>query len=839
LKTLKMSGLDVLGSVASVLQLAATVYSISKTLYEVGDALSNAPSDIKDLARDLETFSEELHLLSTLLDGRNSRYSDRVYKLTAKIIGDCATICQKIDRVLKKLRSGGLWSRVKWVYKEKEILKLLTRLRDLKLSLMGTLSLLSALKADTMMDAMGVGTTSLLEGAKDEKAAKQAAKDMEDARQKLAGIALGQDQGTPSFLPQQSWTSGASQATTVCSSQRKLPSPKQSAIRSLGIASSSNPFVSSFALPAQDFPGANSIMKNPAAMESIQSFHTAHSSLEDDDVQMGPPARDMGPTFAANDHSKQIAPISRANNISDSFLYQQWKNDTIQIGINHFQMTQDQAAVWAASVPIPDIEKLRHTSTLYSPHSPTPNYPSLIHSIPIPPIVPASGAHAPNSLQEQRRMVLPRMVNMSLQGSAHSKPWNSRIENFDDPAMQMPSSRVEFPPHIAHQQMYGQMQSMEYLPDRRMLGSSYKMHGLSDTMISNTPNPDLFNTGDNKLPYPNGGQDKPILPSFLSIPPPPLPLVDIVYASVPVQQYHSINVPNQHTTPRGRGSINNKPTYSLTPTMSSNGRRAYEAQSFQPTIAQVGSPPPSPQGDLDDYQAQPEQDPQMNYPPGYGVQETRMHCGMGQITPQAATMAAAATSSGTGYAYPIPDGTLSQTSPRMGGRVSVKQVAGRLSPKQMNNQSSVPPIPQEQLEMHSRSYNHSSHTPVAPTSSQSPFQSDGALSHRAPSCLDNNSLTQVQFQIPARKKQTPAQQSPAMATLNTPLRAPSQSSLDVIENAQATKPFSDMTDPDSFERSQGMPRIMQAVGANILDYEPRQSPARKRASTPSSRNGTP
>lgn len=100
-----MSGLEVVGSIASVIQLAGAVYAISKTLYEVGDALSNAPSDIKDLARDLETFSEELHLLSSLLDGKH-RYSDRVYSLTAKILGDCAAICVKIDRLLKKLRSG-------------------------------------------------------------------------------------------------------------------------------------------------------------------------------------------------------------------------------------------------------------------------------------------------------------------------------------------------------------------------------------------------------------------------------------------------------------------------------------------------------------------------------------------------------------------------------------------------------------------------------------------------------------------------------------------------------------------------------------------------------------
>ncbi|CZR53939.1 related to CCAAT-binding factor HAPB protein [Phialocephala subalpina] len=77
---------------------------------------------------------------------------------------------------------------------------------------------------------------------------------------------------------------------------------------------------------------------------------------------------------------------------------------------------------------------------------------------------------------------------------------------------------------------------------------------------------------------------------------------------------------------------------------------------------------------------------QMNYQPAYGVQQPNMHYGMSQINPQAAAMAATAAASGTAYPYTLPDGALPQTSPRMGGGVSVKQEAGRKSPRQMNNQ---------------------------------------------------------------------------------------------------------------------------------------------------------
>jgi len=76
----------------------------------------------------------------------------------------------------------------------------------------------------------------------------------------------------------------------------------------------------------------------------------------------------------------------------------------------------------------------------------------------------------------------------------------------------------------------------------------------------------------------------------------------------------------------------------------------------------------------------------MNYQPAYPVPQAGMHYGMTGISPQAAAMAATAAASGQGYPYTLPDSGLPQTSPRMGGGVSVKQEAGRRSPKQMNNQ---------------------------------------------------------------------------------------------------------------------------------------------------------
>ena len=80
-------------------------------------------------------------------------------------------------------------------------MKLLARLRDLKLSLMGTLSMLSALKADHMINALGVGSTSLLDGAKDDQVSREVAEEVKETR-KLAGISASISPKTTSSAPE-------------------------------------------------------------------------------------------------------------------------------------------------------------------------------------------------------------------------------------------------------------------------------------------------------------------------------------------------------------------------------------------------------------------------------------------------------------------------------------------------------------------------------------------------------------------------------------------------------------------------------------------------------------
>jgi hypothetical protein len=149
-----MDPITAVGAVASIVQLANTALTLSKTLYTLGEAIASASDDIQALADDLRTFSQSLTLLSRLLEDSKSWYSDDVYLLTAKIIKDCAELYVKIDKILIKLGGNGKsnWKmRVKFVYKEGQIRKLMKRLRDMK----GTLAtILMSLQVDLQLSLL-------------------------------------------------------------------------------------------------------------------------------------------------------------------------------------------------------------------------------------------------------------------------------------------------------------------------------------------------------------------------------------------------------------------------------------------------------------------------------------------------------------------------------------------------------------------------------------------------------------------------------------------------------------------------------------------------------------
>ncbi|QSZ34374.1 hypothetical protein DSL72_005966 [Monilinia vaccinii-corymbosi] len=369
--------LEVIGAIASIAQLAGTVYTISKTLYEVGEALSNAPSDIKDLARDLETFSDELHLLSTLLHGKDGRYADQVYRLTAKVIGDCATICTKIDRIIRKLQSGSVWAKVRWLYKEKEIMKLLARLRDLKLSLMGILSVLSALRADHMMDSLGIPNSSLIVGQSGHSLSAETRKQVEDTRLKLAGIKM-----TDTTHNYQGSTAMSTSSTSLHSGgSSSALSPSATSATLTGSPVSQTPSAASFA--SSTFISMVTIPKsmpmlNPKAVESVDSFHSAVSyqspASSSQAMQAGvtsttPFEASKNKVTAISSHHDATATSPKSTPQLDPFpkvdgeSLKIWRDEMSILAMKHFSMNKTDAEDWVMLLPIPNNLSLSSTTT--------------------------------------------------------------------------------------------------------------------------------------------------------------------------------------------------------------------------------------------------------------------------------------------------------------------------------------------------------------------------------------------------------------------------------------------------------------------------------------------
>lgn len=380
-----MSGLEIVGVVASIAQLAAAVYGISKTLYEFSDALSNAPSDIQDLAHDLETFSQELNLLYNLLENKNSRYSDEVHRLMAKIIGDCATICVKIDTILRKLRTGSVIARIKWVFKEKEIMKLLTRLRDLKLSLLHVLSMSHTFKADIMIDALRVHNPSLLAGNKDGQLPKETIDEVEATRRKLAGISVSQGSDINSQRPASTLASESNQESQG-SSQGNLTeeargtsisvkslSSKTPSVFSLSSATGSissgtvsgNPttFISTIAIPR-----INSAFQMTKAMDSVQSFHSAVSYLEPDSLSYQD--TDDG-SLKATEPTGVVSQRQKNQSATD---YERWKADMVASTMTRFKISHSSAVEWVSTLHRPaPVTEAQDEETDFSMPNPIPS----------------------------------------------------------------------------------------------------------------------------------------------------------------------------------------------------------------------------------------------------------------------------------------------------------------------------------------------------------------------------------------------------------------------------------------------------------------------------------
>jgi len=234
--------------------------------------------------------------------------------------------------------------------------KLLDRLRDLKLSLMGTLGHLRSLKADYMMDALGVAKSSLLKGDVDKEMSKEMVEDIEETRRKLAEVSMSQELGYSAARTDSRAQSSArscesaktvniddslqSQGSQNGFSSRSISSTERSSVTSVSPAAAkldSTPFISTFSLSGN--PGINHILCNPGALESTQSFHSALSYQTDNNQDI---SKISFYSQVINDTDQFGAPESRG-----------WMAEMVDLAIKHFSMSPEEARTWALSLPKP------------------------------------------------------------------------------------------------------------------------------------------------------------------------------------------------------------------------------------------------------------------------------------------------------------------------------------------------------------------------------------------------------------------------------------------------------------------------------------------------------
>ncbi|KAN0122065.1 hypothetical protein V8E51_000391 [Hyaloscypha variabilis] len=304
-----MDPLTAVGPVASVLQLAQTALSLSKTLYSVGAAVASASENTQVLAQDLKTFSQSLTILSRLLEDSKSWYSDDIYLLTARVIKDCAELYVKIDKILFKLGSNGksTWKlRVKFVYKEGQIKKLMKQLQNMK----GTLAtILTSLQVDLQLSLLNISSSSKIQRPPEKPLQPETIQTLREAQKAVEGDFLPKysenldDQGTLQPISKTSpgqhqnveANDGAySNVLSIAQSFVILPSTNQmahnqapeknatdayldTATKSVKSSSSTESFKSAISMPQTDIDVARQVK---AIRAVIHAFQTALHVLE-------------------------------------------------------------------------------------------------------------------------------------------------------------------------------------------------------------------------------------------------------------------------------------------------------------------------------------------------------------------------------------------------------------------------------------------------------------------------------------------------------------------------------------------------------------------------------
>jgi hypothetical protein len=119
---------------ASTIAIATLAYNSIKSLINFIDSLKNAPKLISDLKGDVSAVQGVIRSLETMLENRDDRSLPaelRVCLSSAKIpLEDCQAVSKVFEQKLKDWFHDTKWDKYKADFKEKQIERFRTRMRD-------------------------------------------------------------------------------------------------------------------------------------------------------------------------------------------------------------------------------------------------------------------------------------------------------------------------------------------------------------------------------------------------------------------------------------------------------------------------------------------------------------------------------------------------------------------------------------------------------------------------------------------------------------------------------------------------------------------------------------
>jgi len=124
---------ELVGLIASIVQLAGAAATVSLTLYECGQTVSQAKTELNDLANEVSDLSTVLEYLNDVLEGCRQSVIARTVSTIETLVSRCKATLNEILKAAKLVE--GKNARWKWLFRKPRTLQLKLSLEGFKSNL--------------------------------------------------------------------------------------------------------------------------------------------------------------------------------------------------------------------------------------------------------------------------------------------------------------------------------------------------------------------------------------------------------------------------------------------------------------------------------------------------------------------------------------------------------------------------------------------------------------------------------------------------------------------------------------------------------------------------------